>query len=820
MAPAARLLGRGERRGQLLANSSSRRPAQRRGLVVVVRRARRPGTARPGPAGPGLRIQAYAVSARRGRGARPAVPEPVFRHPARSLPAGPASRARSGRRPGSPGRRVAVPAEDRRGHQQAGDDGLLGGLDDRSEVVVEVAVRRLVHQVWAAPRSVPQAGREGQEDLAARVVAGAAGAGEARGRPGGPAAGSRPRRPARRSPRRRCRSRPARGAGGPASAAAGRSAHRRRSAARGRRSWSARERRPCPVRDDPRRRTDAALEPEAAHPGARRRPHLRGGRPTPADAAPRAQRVPRTSSRLTCIRRASLRKLSSHSATTGMITSRRRSPASSSIEQLARGVVDPADLHGRGQEDRRLGQPPLLRRQEAGALAGAVEHRAAGRDRRAEAGCRPGRPPSRRCGRRRGRPAAPARRARPSRARRRPRARRAIEPVGPGGQQTDPDSQVSNTWHPGSRSPRLQSEGRRAGVSHARLPVVWAEDALRHEPGAEIWVGVSTPGTEVPGARATVLRDAVGRRRARRIVAAGGTTTRRCAAVHDPALLDHLATVAGVGGRGLPGVPAQDRVVPYVFPTAGDARRAAGCRSRPRPTPAPGCYCYDTMTLVGPGTWEAARAAVDAALTAADLVAARGRLAYALCRPPGTTRPGARSAARATSTTPRRGRGAAAGRRRPGRGRRHRRPPRQRHAGDLLRPRRRVLRLAARRPGRGLVPALRRLRRRARRGAAEARTSTCRSRRAPATTAGWPRSTSCAPGRGRGAGGGGRLARPGRGRGRPGEPAGGDRRGYRPAGRAARRARLPTVARARGRLPPAHAGRLRSPLWKARPSPR
>jgi acetoin utilization deacetylase AcuC-like enzyme len=41
------------------------------------------------------------------------------------------------------------------------------------------------------------------------------------------------------------------------------------------------------------------------------------------------------------------------------------------------------------------------------------------------------------------------------------------------------------------------------------------------------------------------------------------------------------------------------------------------------------------MTLVGPGTWRAARAAADAALTAADLVAGGAPLAYALCRPPG-----------------------------------------------------------------------------------------------------------------------------------------------------------------------------------------
>jgi acetoin utilization deacetylase AcuC-like enzyme len=41
------------------------------------------------------------------------------------------------------------------------------------------------------------------------------------------------------------------------------------------------------------------------------------------------------------------------------------------------------------------------------------------------------------------------------------------------------------------------------------------------------------------------------------------------------------------------------------------------------------------MTLVGRGTWEAARAAVDVALTAADLVLGGERAVYACCRPPG-----------------------------------------------------------------------------------------------------------------------------------------------------------------------------------------
>ncbi len=78
----------------------------------------------------------------------------------------------------------------------------------------------------------------------------------------------------------------------------------------------------------------------------------------------------------------------------------------------------------------------------------------------------------------------------------------------------------------------------------------------------------------------------------------------------------------------------QDRVVPYLFPTPA---MTGGLPARPAVAvhADAGRFAYDTMTLVGPGTWAAARAAVDCALTAADLVAAGHPLAYALCRPPG-----------------------------------------------------------------------------------------------------------------------------------------------------------------------------------------
>jgi acetoin utilization deacetylase AcuC-like enzyme len=73
--------------------------------------------------------------------------------------------------------------------------------------------------------------------------------------------------------------------------------------------------------------------------------------------------------------------------------------------------------------------------------------------------------------------------------------------------------------------------------------------------------------------------------------------------------------------------------VPYVFPHPGLLGELAP--SVPTATWArPGAFCFDTMTLIGPGTWEAARAAVDCALTACER-AWKGGAAYACCRPPG-----------------------------------------------------------------------------------------------------------------------------------------------------------------------------------------
>ena len=172
-----------------------------------------------------------------------------------------------------------------------------------------------------------------------------------------------------------------------------------------------------------------------------------------------------------------------------------------------------------------------------------------------------------------------------------------------------------------------------SGAALRGISVIFSENSLLHEPAGEVWLGVWEDGTEVP-ARARVLLEA--------LTAAGATITQArtherdaLLAVHDAALVEHLATVWDRWERaGYVSEHGRTRVVPYVFPTPG---LMAGLPMR---SPAAlhgelGRFCYDTMTLVGPGSWEAIAAAADSALTAAGLVAGGARLAYALCRPPG-----------------------------------------------------------------------------------------------------------------------------------------------------------------------------------------
>ena len=165
------------------------------------------------------------------------------------------------------------------------------------------------------------------------------------------------------------------------------------------------------------------------------------------------------------------------------------------------------------------------------------------------------------------------------------------------------------------------------------MPVVWSDRCRLRDPGGEIFVGVRTPGTEVV-ARADVILAALAEADAR-VVDAEQHSDVALLAVHDAGLLEFLESAwVTWTDAGLDRERHQDRVVPYVF------AHAALMSGRPAAMPTAvwartGYFAYDTMTLIGPGTWDAARAAVDSALTAVDLVAAGAPCAYACCRPPG-----------------------------------------------------------------------------------------------------------------------------------------------------------------------------------------
>ena len=91
---------------------------------------------------------------------------------------------------------------------------------------------------------------------------------------------------------------------------------------------------------------------------------------------------------------------------------------------------------------------------------------------------------------------------------------------------------------------------------------------------------------------------------------------------HDADFIDYLA-------RACEEVPADKSLYPYVFPI----------RNKTRPpkesTVLPGYYCIDTFTPIHRNAYPAARAGVNAALTAADALLQGRRVAYALVRPPG-----------------------------------------------------------------------------------------------------------------------------------------------------------------------------------------
>jgi acetoin utilization deacetylase AcuC-like enzyme len=159
------------------------------------------------------------------------------------------------------------------------------------------------------------------------------------------------------------------------------------------------------------------------------------------------------------------------------------------------------------------------------------------------------------------------------------------------------------------------------------LPIVLSEEHRAHDPAYELNSGEAvSPVYERPE-----RLDAI----AAAVRGAGWPTTAplpqdvsRLRAVHDPDMIAFLQD--GYDAWRRDGGP--EVMIPDTFRSP---RWAGGGRPSASPRAQAGWWCFDTATPIVMGSYRAARAAVDVALTAADLVADGAPVAYGMTRPPG-----------------------------------------------------------------------------------------------------------------------------------------------------------------------------------------
>jgi len=168
------------------------------------------------------------------------------------------------------------------------------------------------------------------------------------------------------------------------------------------------------------------------------------------------------------------------------------------------------------------------------------------------------------------------------------------------------------------------------------VKVVSTDRHRGHDPQVETYLGVPVPACEVPG-RAEAIREA--------LAADGGFErteppdhgTGPILAVHDPGLLRFLEEAwPAVEKQGI----ERDFLVADTYPTRNMFQGMSDAFVAARPEPVAvggrtGWWGLDSSNPIRPGTYDAARSAVDVALTTVDLVLGGDAAVYGLCRPPG-----------------------------------------------------------------------------------------------------------------------------------------------------------------------------------------
>lgn len=154
-----------------------------------------------------------------------------------------------------------------------------------------------------------------------------------------------------------------------------------------------------------------------------------------------------------------------------------------------------------------------------------------------------------------------------------------------------------------------------------------------HEITTQTLMGIQVPANEVAG-RAERIREALEADGGFELLVPVEHGDEHLLAVHDPGLVAFLADAwAALRREGQPHPSLIPDTVASMFlfegmtGFSGHEPVSAGGRA--------GFRGFDTSTPIVAGTYAAARAAVDVALTTVDCVLAGDRLAYGLCRPPG-----------------------------------------------------------------------------------------------------------------------------------------------------------------------------------------
>ena len=163
------------------------------------------------------------------------------------------------------------------------------------------------------------------------------------------------------------------------------------------------------------------------------------------------------------------------------------------------------------------------------------------------------------------------------------------------------------------------------------MKVVYTPAHLRHDPQVEFETSqVHSPFEHI--GRAEKIRETLAADPRFEFLTPTEWGTAPIEAVHNPGLVKFISEGHRLYAAEHPGVR---EVVPDVFYRPALRDKMSPGREPQSINGRVGYWCFETTTPLTEGTYEAARGAVDTALTTAQLVLSGASAAYGLCRPPG-----------------------------------------------------------------------------------------------------------------------------------------------------------------------------------------